>query len=304
MKGSERVRDSDCADEDKPENPRAGIAEVVRLHHAAIGNIRWTQCGHPPYRGDWPSSIRAGAEMIVRRQTALFLDYDGTLVDLAATPEAAHPPQGLVPLLQRLAVDLDGAVAILSGRTVADIDRMLAPLEATVGGVHGAEIRMADGALECLETPEELAGIRTLCKALGSEAPALRIEDKGQAIAVHFRAVPEAEERVGQALRAALAASRDLELIHGKMVCEVRRPGIHKGAVLQRLMHHPPFRDRTPLMIGDDRTDEDAFAMALQLGGSAIKVGEGDTVAPSRLANPDAVRHLLARAVETMKDDQ
>lgn len=242
--------------------------------------------------------------MIVGRQTALFLDYDGTLVDLAETPEAARPPQGLVPLLQRLAVSLDGAVAILSGRTVADIDRMLAPLEATVGGVHGAEMRMADGALECLETPEELTGIRTLCKALGRETPALRVEDKGQAIAVHFRAVPEAEERVGRVLQAALATSRELELIHGKMVYEVRRPGMHKGAVLQRLMQRAPFRDRIPLMIGDDRTDEDAFAMALQLGGSAIKVGEGETVATSRLADPDAVRHLLARAVETMKDDQ
>lgn len=242
--------------------------------------------------------------MIVGRQTALFLDYDGTLVDLAATPEAAHPPQGLVALLQRLGAALDGAVAILSGRTVADIDRMLMPLQATVGGVHGAEMRMADGPLECLEAPGELAEIRTLCNMLGNEIPALRIEDKGQAIAVHFRAVPTAEARVGRALQAALATSRDLELIHGKMVYEVRRPGMHKGAVLQRLMQRAPFRDRIPLMIGDDRTDEDAFAMALQLGGSAIKVGDGETVATARLADPDAVRHLLARAVETMKDDQ
>ncbi|MDF1731111.1 MAG: trehalose-phosphatase [Minwuia sp.] len=242
--------------------------------------------------------------MIVGRQTALFLDYDGTLVDLAATPEAAQPPQGLVPLLQRLGAALDGAVAILSGRTVADIDRMLMPLQATVGGVHGAEIRMADGTLECLEVPGELVAIRTLCNALASETPALRIEDKGQAIAVHFRAVPAAEKRVGHALQAALATSRDLELIHGKMVYEVRRPGMHKGAVLQRLMQRVPFRDRVPLMIGDDRTDEDAFAMALQLGGSAIKVGDGETVATSRLDDPDAVRHLLAQAVETMKDAQ
>ncbi len=242
--------------------------------------------------------------MIVGQQTALFLDYDGTLVDLAATPEAARPPHGLVPLLRGLETALGGAVAILSGRTIADIDQMLAPMKATVGGVHGAEMRVGDGAPERLETSEEMTHIRRLCASLGRSTPGLRVEDKGQAIAVHYRAVPEAEQQVGKALQAALATSRDLELIQGKMVYEVRRPGMHKGAVLQRLMQRPPFRDRIPLMIGDDRTDEDAFAMALHLGGSAIKVGEGTTIARSRLPDPLAVRQALERAVESMKDDQ
>ncbi len=240
--------------------------------------------------------------MIVGRQTALFLDYDGTLVDLAPTPEAARPTGDLVPLLQCLDGMLGGALAVLSGRTVADIDRMLAPMQVTAAGVHGAEVRLAGSRVERPEVSADLDAVRRLCRTLRQGEPRLRVEDKGPAIAIHYRAVPEAQAPVHEALRAALSDAPDLELINGKMVFEVRRPGMHKGAVLHRLMQRPPFLGRVPLMIGDDRTDEDAFAMALELGGGAIKVGDGETIAPSRLADPQSVRDTLRKAAATMKD--
>ncbi|MDF1722238.1 MAG: trehalose-phosphatase [Minwuia sp.] len=240
--------------------------------------------------------------MIVTRQTALFLDYDGTLVDLAATPEAAVPGPCLVDLLHDLGEALGGALAILSGRTVSDLDSLLTPLQLTIGGVHGAEVRVVGTTLQRREPPAELSAVRQAAHKLADDHPGIRVEDKGPAVAVHYRANPDVEKAVEAALHAALGRTDGIEMIHGKMVFEVRARDMHKGAVLEHLMQHRLFRDRKPVMIGDDRTDEDAFARVIQLGGKAIKVGTGQTLAQSRLSDPSDVITHLQDALATMKD--
>lgn len=216
---------------------------------------------------------------------ALFLDFDGTLVDLAPRPDAVRVPPGTIARLERLADRLDGALAIVSGRPIAEIDAFLAPARFTVGGLHGLEWR-EDGSLaaQALAPPPSIAVVRGRIEVAFAFADGILVEDKGSAIAVHYRSAPEREAEVRAAVIAAAGAFDDLSLILGKMVVEVKPRAASKATVVERFLTLTRFSGRTPVFVGDDATDEDGMRAAIAAGGYGVKVGEGDSVAGFRLA--------------------
>ncbi|AHB49332.1 trehalose-phosphatase [Hyphomicrobium nitrativorans NL23] len=204
---------------------------------------------------------------------ALFLDVDGTLIELADTPEAVIVPDGLIALLQRLALGLDGAMAIVTGRLISDIDHLLSPLRLAAAGVHGAEMRL-DPDLEIERVtaglPDEI--IQTMRK-LALDIPGVIAEPKGGGLALHYRLAPDAEREILAALTAAIERHAGaLELVPGKKIFEVVPSGLSKGTALAKLATLPAFRNRIPIMIGDDVGDEPAFAVAEGLKGFGLRV--------------------------------
>jgi trehalose 6-phosphate phosphatase len=240
---------------------------------------------------------------------ALFLDFDGTLVDIAPQPEAVVVPAGLRDTLERLHQYLGGAAAVISGRPIEQIDSFLLPLVLPAAGVHGAERRNAGGELVLLSThPLEL--VEAAAGELAAQHPELRIENKRGSIAVHYRQAPQLEALCVQTIQAAVEQSPGLTLLHGKMVVEAKPGGASKGRAIEDFlreppfagrtpvfMQEPPFKGRTPVFIGDDITDEVGFSTVQRLGGMGIKVGEGPSVAWQRMASPAAMRDELHRAV-------
>lgn len=222
---------------------------------------------------------------------ALFLDVDGTLLEIAPTPDAVSVPAGLVPLLIDLCHRLDGALALLSGRPLAQLDTLLAPFRPAAAGVHGAELRGVDGlVLEALPSPPLDPALRRRLAAELAALPGVQLEDKGSAIACHYRAAPQAEAGVKALARAAQQAHPELAVLEGRMVVELRRAGADKGRALNALMETPPFAGRMPIAVGDDVTDLDAFRAAEALGGRGLAVGTA--LAPGRpcvFAGPAAV---------------
>jgi trehalose 6-phosphate phosphatase len=203
---------------------------------------------------------------------ALFLDFDGTLVELAEAPGAIAVPSGLKPLLDRLAKRLEGRVAIVSGRAIDDLQSHLAASAAVLSGSHGAELRYADGRRVPVTAPPGLAAAREEIRRFAADLEGLLVEDKPAGIALHYRLAPELEGRVRDFL-AELAARSGLALQHGKMVAELRPAGTDKGAAVRRLMAEPPFAGARPVFVGDDLTDEHAFEAAAELGGAGVLVG-------------------------------
>ncbi|MGH8273324.1 MAG: trehalose-phosphatase [Gammaproteobacteria bacterium] len=229
---------------------------------------------------------------------ALFLDFDGTLLDLAERPDAIRVPADLPRLLHDLAQRFGGAVAILTGRALANLDRHLPEPELAAAGQHGAEWRLAgQGAIAEVDR-QALAGPRAEIKRFSATHPTVLVEDKGASIALHYRAAPEARAEVDALAETLVGASGGaLEAISGKLLCELRPAGANKGRALRNFLAQAPFAGRRPLVLGDDVTDEAAFAAALVLGGSAIKVGEGESRAPWRLHDPKAAHAWLAAAL-------
>ncbi|AKJ32208.1 trehalose phosphatase [Caldimonas brevitalea] len=225
--------------------------------------------------------------------TALFLDFDGTLADLAPRPDAVHVPTSLIDTLLLLQQVLQGALAIVSGRPIAQLDALLAPLRAPAAGVHGVERRSADGYVWHLAAPS-LDRVEATARALQAEVPALLIERKPGAVALHYRQAPELAQHCFDAMSAAVRESSGLTLLHGKMVLEVKPAIATKGHAIQAYLREPPFLGRRPLFAGDDVTDEAGFQAVQAEGGETIKVGEGETVASHRMADPGSLRHWLA----------
>jgi len=225
---------------------------------------------------------------------ALFLDFDGTLVEIAATPDAVAVAPGLTATLARLAERLGGALAVVSGRPVAAIDGFLAPLHLPVSGLHGLETRYAPGAP--VERAAPVPNMVALRGALAREPfpHGVLVEDKDVTIAVHYRLAPHAEDLVRRRIATLTAGADDLAVLHGKMVVEVKPRGASKGTAVAALMAAPPFAGRVPVFVGDDVTDEDGFAGAEALGGFGIKVGPGPTRARERLPSVTAVQGWLA----------
>jgi trehalose 6-phosphate phosphatase len=227
---------------------------------------------------------------------ALCLDVDGTILDLAPSPDAVEVPGWMVPLLQRLSDKLGGAVAFVSGRSIAAIDRLFEPLRLPSIGVHGGEMRTPDGRVVIDdELFGELAAAKPLLQRRVAKWRGVLLEDKGGAIALHYRNVPEHGREVLKLAETVVAGmGAEFAVLVGKCVVEIRPRHMTKGAALQRLMESAPFRGRTPIFAGDDCTDEDAFEVVNRLGGISVRVGQTDhTAATCQLSDPEQLRRWL-----------
>jgi trehalose 6-phosphate phosphatase len=227
---------------------------------------------------------------------ALFLDFDGSLVDLAPQPEAVIVPSGLVGTLGAINTYLGGALALISGRPIDQIDAFLHPLRLPAAGVHGAERRGADGSMVLLST-HPLQRVEEAATSLAARYPALRVENKRGSVALHYRQAPELERLCLETMQAAVEESPGLTLLRGKMVAEAKPGGASKGHAIEAFMQEAPFAGRTPVFVGDDFTDEVGFSTVQRMHGLGVKVGEGATVAWQRLASPAALRYQLQAAV-------
>ncbi len=234
-------------------------------------------------------------------RTALFLDVDGTLLEFAASPQAVVVPEGLVSCLARAELALGGALALVSGRTLSDLDRMFRPLRVRAGGVHGAEMRFDPVASAVVaEQAEALpSGLWRRLNAVVAGFPAVFVENKRFSFAVHYRAAPNLAGRLGEALRRFLdeQAPLDLELVEGSLVYEIKARGFDKGVAIRRFMARAPFAGRIPIFIGDDATDEVGFAAAVSLHGFAYSVGRSSHAVAGAFPDPAAVRRWLEDVV-------
>ncbi|HXC38712.1 MAG TPA: trehalose-phosphatase [Burkholderiales bacterium] len=227
---------------------------------------------------------------------ALFLDFDGTLVDLAEQPEAVIVPSGLVETLGALDKYLGGAIAMISGRPIEQVDAFLDPLKLPVAGVHGTERRGQDGTVTLLST-HPLQLVEEAALALAAQHPQLRVENKRGSIALHYRQAPELEALCLQAMQSAVEESPGLTLLRGKMVVEAKPGGASKGHAIEAFLKEAPFAGRMPVFVGDDFTDEVGFSTVQRMRGLGVKVGEGASVAWHRLESPSSLRNELRAAV-------
>ncbi len=227
---------------------------------------------------------------------AVFLDVDGTLVPHADRPDAVRIDAALIALLERLGTAAGGALALISGRSIADVDALFRPARFPIAGQHGAERRSADSSLHFhaplgtrLREPAE--ALRRLVR----EHPGLLLEEKGASLALHYRGAPSlaglAEREVRQAV---VALGDDFELQAGKLVFEVKPSGKDKGTAIDEFMAEAPFAGRRPVFVGDDLTDELGFERVNRIGGDSVKVGPGPTRARWRLQDAGAVRAWLS----------
>lgn len=225
---------------------------------------------------------------------ALFLDVDGSLVEFASRPERVVVPAALRSTLSQLSASLDGALALVSGRAVHAIDALFAPLRLPVAGLHGHALRTADGVLRqaapLAAMPAVVADAAMFCRRY---AGAL-VEDKGVSIALHWRNAPAAEMPLRRFAEDALARLPGYRLQPGHCVIELLPAGGDKGSAIAALLEQPPFRDRRPVFVGDDLTDEPGFREVNARGGISVLVGaRGDSAARYALPDPSSVRDWL-----------
>ena len=227
---------------------------------------------------------------------ALFLDVDGTLLELAETPESVYVPESLKSLLNALSARLDGALALVSGRSIADLDGLFSPLRLCASGVHGAERRDASGRLvRPAVDSDRLREVRDELAAFVASRQGLLLEDKGFALAVHFRLAPEMSVAVHDLVHSLVERLGPEYVVQaGKCVYEIRPGAWTKGTAIRALLEQAPFSGRRPLYIGDDVTDEDAFRVVNSLDGISVRVGDAATThAQFRLNRvPDVHRWL------------
>jgi trehalose 6-phosphate phosphatase len=230
------------------------------------------------------------------RTNALFLDLDGTLLEIAPTPELVVVPPGLPDLLTNVHGQLGGAVAIVTGRPIGVIDRLLAPFHASAAGEHGVALRYQDGTVE--EMPKGLAvpdTWRDALKAAAERWPGVLVEPKPHGVAVHYRLVPERGNDVWRLVRALVPQDHPwFRLIPAREAVEIGPRAASKGHAVERLMARAPFRGRRPIFVGDDFTDEAGMEAARQFGGEGLRVAEVFG------GEPAAVRAWLRRGAELL----
>jgi len=235
---------------------------------------------------------------------ALFLDVDGTLIDIAQTPDSVRVPDALPALVAGLARHLDGALALVSGRTIMELDRLFTPIRLACAGGHGAQLRfetdgpIADTPLMHALAPALVEGVAALARSDSR----LLFEDKQSSIALHYRGAPEMAEilraKVDDLLiSTARADAVAPELIAGKMIYEIKAAGFDKGKAVLKFIDRAAFAGRAPIMIGDDTTDEKAFAQVRALGGLAIGVGDRAMEVDAVFKSPAEVRLALSQAL-------
>ena len=227
---------------------------------------------------------------------ALFLDVDGTLLELAETPQGVHVSAALKQLLEEVRWRLDGALALVSGRSLANLDQLFSPLHFVASGVHGCERRSLNGSV--MRPEIDAAAIARVRNELGTFVrthEGLLLEDKHYAVALHFRRAPGMRDAVYRIMNEVLShLGPTFALQAGKSVLELRPGAWSKGTSITAFMQEPPFAGRTPVFIGDDVTDEDAFEVVNAMGGVSIRVGHAlETVARYRLGGVSEVLRWL-----------
>jgi trehalose 6-phosphate phosphatase len=231
---------------------------------------------------------------------AILLDIDGTLLDLARTPREVWVPPGLAATLHTLHERTNGALALVSGRSLNDIDLIFAPERFPAIGGHGAEMRLSIGS-EAVAThaPPMDQELKRRLAAIARLSPGILLEDKGYSLALHYRLAPHAEKAIYEAvslIRADLP-NASIEVLPGKCVCEIKPSGFDKATGVRELMTHEPFLGRRPIFIGDDVTDESVFAAMPGLGGIAFSVGRHAQGVAGQFDEPSHVRAWLLRLV-------
>jgi trehalose 6-phosphate phosphatase len=232
------------------------------------------------------------------RGQALFLDFDGTLVEIAPAPDLVQVPAELPHLLTQLTNRLEGAVAVLSGRPLDQLTKILTPFRGGIAGAHGLERRGSDGNVtRCLEHPE-LGRFRSLIGTSATQHEGVLLEDKGCSFALHYRQAPSLEAVCRALVRQAVDESDGtLVAVAGKMVIELMPRSAGKGRAIVGFLGDEPFHGRSPVFVGDDTTDEDGFAMVNRLGGVSVHVGDGATTAHYSLATVGDVWTWLLRGL-------
>jgi trehalose 6-phosphate phosphatase len=262
-----------------------------------------------PLQDDTPSPAKpsptAGpaARELARRldESAILLDIDGTLLDLAPTPREVWVPPGLSKTLGRLLMRTSGALALVSGRSLNDIDLIFAPEQFPAVGGHGAEMRIStDSEAVATHAPPMDKELKRRLAAIAKLSPGILLEDKGYSLALHYRLAPHAEKAIYEAvslIRADLP-NAPIEVLPGKCVCEIKHSGFNKATGVLELMTHEPFKGRRPIFIGDDVTDEAVFGIMPDLGGLAFSVGRRAKGVADHFDEPRDVREWLAHLLD------
>ncbi|HEY4171779.1 MAG TPA: trehalose-phosphatase [Rhodopila sp.] len=226
------------------------------------------------------------------QRAALLLDMDGTLVDLAPTPDAVIVPNGLPTTLNTLRVALGGALAIVTGRPIETVDRLFGDASGAVAGEHGGALRFRPGGpVERPDLPTPPPAWLETAERLANAFPGALLERKARGFALHYRQAPEARDTFRTALAALIGDSTRFQLLPAHMLWEVRPIGADKGSAVTALMAQPPFAGRLPVFIGDDVTDEDGMKVCRLQGGAGYRVDEV-------FRDPAGVRAWLQRSVE------
>ncbi|MDI1266954.1 MAG: trehalose-phosphatase [bacterium] len=238
-------------------------------------------------------------------ETAILLDIDGTLLDLAPTPREVWVPPGLSKTLNRLLQRTNGALALVSGRSLCDIDLIFAPDHYPAVGGHGAEMRIErESDSLAAHAPPMDKELKMRLAAIAKLSPGILLEDKGYSLALHYRLAPHAEKAIYAAvslIRADLS-NAPIEVLPGKCVCEIKHSGFTKATGVHELMTREPFKGRRPLFIGDDVTDETVFAIMPDYNGFAFSVGRRAQGVAGHFDTPDDVRQFLAHLLDDESD--
>jgi trehalose 6-phosphate phosphatase len=262
-----------------------------------------------PLQDDIPSPEKASRtagpaarELALRLdQSAILLDIDGTLLDLAPTPREVWVPPNLSTTLNRLLARTSGALALVSGRSLNDIDLIFAPEQFPAVGGHGAEMRISsESEAVATHAPPMDKELKRRLAAIAKLSPGILLEDKGYSLALHYRLAPHAEKAIYAAvslIRADLP-NAPIEVLPGKCVCEIKHSGFNKATGVVELMTHEPFKGRRPIFIGDDVTDEAVFGIMPDLGGLAFSVGRRAKGVADHFDEPRDVRNWLAHLLD------
>jgi len=243
--------------------------------------------------------MRAGLPPAASLEWAYFLDVDGTLIEIADTPDAVHVDTALLDLIAGLCRESGGAMALVSGRSISDLEKYLGTLHLPLAGQHGLERRDAAGRLWMHAAPPAAkCAIKEALAPVLARHPGLLLEDKGLTLALHYRQAPHLASYAQRLMiRLAHEAGAGLEVQFGKRVAEVKPAGIDKGNAVAEYLQESPFKGKRPVFIGDDLNDEHGFAAVNKLDGISIKVGKGDSCARFRLPDVAAVRRWLGNAL-------
>jgi trehalose 6-phosphate phosphatase len=261
-----------------------------------------TQEDIPPDDEAAPETVPVPRSLLPQlERSAILLDIDGTLLDLAPTPREVWVPPGLAETLNRLLDRTAGALALVSGRSLNDIDLIFAPGQFPAIGGHGAEMRISiEAEAVATHAPPMDKELKRRLAAIAKLSPGILLEDKGYSLALHYRLAPHAEKAIYEAvslIRADLP-NAPIEVLPGKCVCEIKHSGFTKATGVRELMTHEPFRGRRPLFIGDDVTDESVFAIMPDLDGVAFSVGRRAKGVTGHFDAPGDVRQWLARLLD------